>query len=534
MSQPTTQDSLLLGERDVQLADRNVLSVSLFRRKALIGTVLLIALVLPMWCSFEKPALAMDEGALLVYPELILKGNLPYRDFETFYGPANPLILSTVYSFAGPNVITERAVGLAYRVVILMAIFFLVQRWNLALAAISTAIAGILLMPTDLGAFAWVGAVAAALLSICLAIKTDSTQRAFLAGLLAGIALLFRPDFAPAMFISALPLTLMMPRLGRWRYILGVAAGLVPYAVLSAIAGPMQVLNNLFLYPVFYSSPGRRLPFFSAEPYVIRLFFFEVFAMLINIGLGLALIRQNRIDVSARLLLSLALLGLGLTHQAIQRVDSGHVIPAGILSLSVLPVSIFLLCGAFRIIGSNLWRAVAAGAAVSVALLTIVPGLGDIGLNQLLVSLNGNARCAVFVESGDRSFPVRSPRLALDASQVVDRLNSLATNGQRLFVGPADLRRTNYNDTFFYHLLPRLRPATYFLEMNPLSANRPNSRLASDIASADWLVLSRQWDNWNEPNESSKFGSDAPMRVVREKFQLCFQNEAYAIYRKQI
>jgi hypothetical protein len=139
----------------------------------------------------------------------------------------------------------------------------------------------------------------------------------------------------------------------------------------------------------------------------------------------------------------------------------------------------------------------------------------------------------VFVQNGDRSFPIHSPRLAADVADVVDRLANTATTGQRLFVGPSDLRRTNYNDTFFYHLLPQLQPATYFLEMNPLSANRPNSRLSSDIASADWLILSRLWDGWNEPNESSKFGSDAPMRVVHQKFELCFRNYAYSIYRKR-
>jgi hypothetical protein len=29
----------------------------------------------------------MDEGILLVYPDRILAGDVPLRDFETFYGP---------------------------------------------------------------------------------------------------------------------------------------------------------------------------------------------------------------------------------------------------------------------------------------------------------------------------------------------------------------------------------------------------------------------------------------------------------------
>jgi hypothetical protein len=68
----------------------------------------------------------MDEGALLVYPELILKGRLPYRDFETFYGPANALVLSGVYAISGPNIFVERTVGLFYRILIFGAFFVLI------------------------------------------------------------------------------------------------------------------------------------------------------------------------------------------------------------------------------------------------------------------------------------------------------------------------------------------------------------------------------------------------------------------------
>ena len=108
-----------------------------------------------------------------------------------------------------------------------------------------------------------------------------------------------------------------------------------------------------------------------------------------------------------------------------------------------------------------------------------------------------------------------------------------AKPGERLFVGPADLRRTNYNDTFIYHLEPQLRPATYFLEMNPFSANRPGSRLAADVATADWLVLNRRMDAWNEPNRSREYGSDAPNQVVKDQFALQGQYGSYLLLHKK-
>jgi hypothetical protein len=123
--------------------------------------------------------------------------------------------------------------------------------------------------------------------------------------------------------------------------------------------------------------------------------------------------------------------------------------------------------------------------------------------------------------------------MAASVDQMLRKLDSLSKPGERLFVGPADLRRTNYNDTYLYHMLPKLTPATYFLEMNPFSANRPGSRLAADVATADWLVLNRAWDSWNEPNRSIEYGSDAPNRVVRERFERCGKFGGYLLFHRK-
>ena len=81
--------------------------------------------------------------------------------------------------------------------------------------------------------------------------------------------------------------------------------------------------------------------------------------------------------------------------------------------------------------------------------------------------------------------------------------------------------------------MPEFVPATYFLEMNPFSANRPNSRLTEDIASADWLVLNRAWDFWGEPNASQQYGPDAPNEVVRTQFERCARHGTFELYRRK-
>jgi len=62
----------------------------------------------------------------------------------------------------------------------------------------------------------------------------------------------------------------------------------------------------------------------------------------------------------------------------------------------------------------------------------------------------------------ERSFPLKSIGQARATRKMLDQLEKSSSPEQRLFVGPLDLRRTNYNDTFIYHLMLQLRPATYF------------------------------------------------------------------------
>jgi len=502
--------------------------------KILVCALVLLVVIVPLWPAFDEPAAPMDEGSLLVYPELILKGELPYRDFETFYGPANLWVLSAAYASFSPGIFVERAVGLAYRILILAAIFVITQRWGVTLAVGCTLLAGMLVLPVLLPAYAWMGAVMCGLWSIWMIAAPESKWRTFWGGVLAGIALLFRTDLGPALIASALPLFLLMRFAQRRSYIAGGFVALLPLAWLMVVASPREVINNLLLFPVIYCSPARHLPIFSAESYLICLFFVHIAASVANIVAGVIAVYRNRSDPAARLILGLALFGLGLTHQATQRIDFLHVMYAAFISISILPLSIFVLLQLSTSMRTSYRKdAILSTAVVVIFVEALVPELAFYFRHQLVASLRNGPRKAVFLAERGRSFPIARPEVALPLGKMFDRLDGLASAGDRLFVGPADLRRTNLNDTFIYYMMPHLRPATYFLEMNPRSANRPNSRLATDVASADWLVLNHELDISKEQNESIKFGSDKPMRVVKQQFELCGRYGPWDLYRKK-
>jgi len=130
-------------------------------RKLIVAIALCGIFTLGIWPAFHSPAIPMDEGMVLVYPEMILKGQLPYRDFESITGPGNSMILAGAYAGFGTNLFVERAVGLASGSS---------SYWRFSESRSVGAMADVM-----------------------------SSWRCFVAGLLAGVALLGRCDFGPAL-----------------------------------------------------------------------------------------------------------------------------------------------------------------------------------------------------------------------------------------------------------------------------------------------------------------------------------------------
>lgn len=493
----------------------------------------LVLLLIPFSARYQHNGGPMDEGTLLVYPEMVQRGAVPYRDFETFYGPANLYVLAGIYSIFGTNIYVERTVGLVYRAVILIALFGLTRRWGTPIATGCMLLAGFLLLPLGVLAFAWLGAVACALCFIWAMAAPRGNWRCLAGGLLAGLALTFRADIGPAVLLAAWALLQPLSSSQRLRFAFGAALGLAPFAALLLLTGPEQMFNNLFLYPVILSGPARRLPLFFAEPYLVRIFFAQIAAAAANILVWFLAVRAHPKESRNRALLALALLGAGVIPQAWQRVDVYHVMFVAFLIFGILPLTIFAVISQRIGHRAPIWSALGATLVVAAFMGTIAPRLPEVALVCFRQALQIRPEGSEFVHQGQRSFPVFSPERVVAIGRMLDEIERLSKPGERLFVGPGDLRRTNYCDTFIYHLLPKLRPATYFLEMNPGSANRPGSRLAADIMSADWLVLNHEWDFSHEPNRSAEYGSSEPDDVVKKHFQFTGRYGSFALFRRR-
>lgn len=491
------------------------------------GWLALIVGALALWLMSARwglPAAAMDEGMLLVYPERILNGKLPYRDFDTAYGPGNPYVLAGVFAVSGPGIATERAVGLVYRLAILAAIGALAWCWGALAAGTAVLMAGVLLIPTNLAAYAWMGGMGCALWSVCLAAGQGRVGGKFGAGLLAGLALLFRADLGLAVGLPALALWRGMSARERKAFVSGAASGLAPLGLLAAAVGPRQLYENLFHFPVLHS--GRSLPLEAG--WMLSLLCLHFVACALALGFGWAAWRADRQDPRARLLLAAGFCALGCSHQALQRFDAIHVFFTCFTSLALLPLALLtaLDLRAWPARGRALLVTAATCGMVAVA----CPSMGGFLQQAIRYATGAAPATAPVVASHGRVFPVLPGRDVEQLAPCLAAVQQQAVAGERLFVGPRDLRHPQYADTFLYHLLPQLEPATYFLEMNPGSVDRPGSRLAADVASADWLILNHARDahvgsaTVGEPTTAGD--------VVRAQFTRVQAAGSFEVYRK--
>lgn len=480
-----------------------------------------VAAVILLLSSTSGRGQRMDEGAVVAYGARVLEGDIPHKDFLTFYGPANPWIVASAFGLFGASVTTERAVGLLYRLVLVLSLFALGRTLGGLVGAVLAGFVSAAMMTTEvIWANAAYGAIAFAVLGIALgAIGAGSSARArrhalfLLAGAASGMAVLERFDIAPAVVLAAVPMLAFMPWRARLWCVAGFGAVAGIYVPHLAIVGPERV-SRLF-GDLRASLPTRSLPIPSLSSHPGNVLAVALLVTVFFAALGAILWRLDGRSLRPRVLVSVGLFEAALLPWVFSRPDSYHVRPFALVSLSLLPAVILLLT---RSLGLSV-RARAAVAATLVGF-SIVAVL-NVGADSLREVRQYNDWYRGFFEGPDDP-----------ARPVVARAEQLARPGDSLFVGPMDLRRTNYGPTYMYFLLPKLQPASYYMEMNPMTANREGSGLADELRDADWLILTTKWDDWNEPNESAKLGPSEPNEVVRDAFCLRFESGEYRLYER--
>jgi hypothetical protein len=512
----------------------------------------------------------MEEGFMLVFPERVLNGDLANRDFLHLYGPGSLWVLAGVFKAFGVSLVAERAVALAQQVALVLGVLALARYWGRALGTAAAVVCLIVIVPPiGLTALAWVGGMALGLLAVWAALRAREAPAgtakwwALGAGLLAGAALLYRPDLVLATGLGLAVAVWGTP----WRRWIPLAAGLavgaVGYLVHALTAGFEAAFRGMVLDPIFYLRGGRRLPIPPSPDHidgflqragetflldwpmpVLRTaqqltiwFWLLLLTVGVVLGVGAWRLRKEPTSVRARILLAVAVFSVGLLPQGVQRVDSTHFAWASAIPLAFLPVAVAELLrgrGAHRTPGRG-WVAPAAGIAVVAAVLLVaIPTFTLRRYADFSVQSFGYHRLSYEISYQGRTFYYGRRDVVSAVEEMLPVIERIAPPGSRMLVGTGDLRKTPYSDAFLYYMLPDLVPGTYYIEMDPGVANREGSRLADDVASSDVVVLSTVWDDWDEPNDSRIVGSEEPNQVLREQFCLVdeYGDGLYRLYRK--
>jgi hypothetical protein len=527
------------------------------RQKSTITFLVLgILFLLPLRGLLRAQGPPMEEGFMLVFPERVLHGAIPNRDFLHLYGPGSLWVLAAVYKVFGTRLVVERLFGLLQEIGIVLGVYAIARYWGRRVALCCAVISLLLIIPPiGLTALAWDGGVALGLLGLAATVEarrrrvddpTSALRWAVAGGILSGVAVLYRPDLVLAVGLGLLAAWWGTDTRFKLRLIAGGLVAVVGYAVQFALAGFDTAFEGMVLQPIFDLRGGRKLPipppwghldgFLQRSGAIVPWhyplpalhtssqltvwFFGLLLAVVFLVAVAVWAVRRDRTSFRARVLLAGALFSLGMVPQAMQRVDSAHFGWVTCVSFALVPLAVLELLRAFRPTWTFGRSALLSGVGVLVVLVVVVPQFTSWAYANFVAQTFGRHRLAHRIERNGRVFYYGRPEVATAAQQLLAEVPKVAKPGDRLFVGTTDLRKTPLSDAYLYYMLPEYPPATRYIEMDPGVANAKGSGLASDLRSANVAILSGVWNDWSEPNDSRKFGSDAPNRVLARDFCL--------------
>jgi hypothetical protein len=507
---------------------------------AILGVALVCLLPLPgLWSAPGPP---MEEGFMLAFPERVLAGDVPNRDFLHLYGPGSLWVLAAAMKVFGVSLEVERTIGYLQQLLATAGVFLLLRPWGRWVALVGAGTTALIVVPPiGLTALPWVGGVGFGLCALVAALGREGApagpRRLVVAGLLAGAALLYRPDLIVAVSASGLVLAAGLGWPQRRRLLLGAAAGVSPYLVHLAMAGPGNVVEGLFVEPVFHLRGGRSLPLpptwgdydgflqragrlieppwpLPAPPGPAQL---TLWFLLLLVAVATLLVAGRKVLRARddRHLLVLAAFAAGMLPQALQRADSTHLAWVSCIPFGFLPAAVFELVGPRRL------RQVWAVGVPLVAMLVLVPHFTYRTWADAVAQGAGLRDVDSFtIEHRGREFHYGRFDAVVAVEAMLPDVEALTEPGQTLLVGTGDLSKTPYSEAFLYYLLPQLPPATRYIEMDPGVADAEGSGLAEELADADVVILSSIRDDWVEPNDSRLAGSQEPNEVLAERFCL--------------
>jgi len=491
------------------------------------GCVLLL-LFIPIKTRFNF----FDEGFSVLNAARIATGEVPYRDFFTIYLPGQFYALSAVFTAFGTGLLAARIYDILVRFVLVLSVYCIARRLTTrALALVAAAAVTILLASAWFYTYPIFPALALGLLSVASVLeyaRTCHRRWLLLAGLLLGVAALFRWDMGACFGLSAV-LTLLLARLspaGRdgssgaarvasellW-LVGGVLVVLLPcLAWLGWKAGFRTLWSQLVVaqwtiirlrwkpYPPLLPDiiPARLNLHGLRVSYAVLVGWLEFYLpialyLLAFVHYGLALARRRtRFSTQQWGTLAMALVGALMLNQALNRYDHLHVLSTWLF----VPL---VAVGLIHEIGLDLRPL-----AIKRCFLLLWTALGALYLYSLLGEVH--SALAKYPPWGCYSSVERAGCVSLwwDEEEAVHFIRTHTVAGEPIYVGNRQHDVISISDSGFYFLADR-PSATQYHELEPgiTTTEAVQRTIVEEIEARQvrWIVL-MDGSDYAEPNGS--------------------------------
>jgi len=489
-----------------------------------------------------------DEGLVLTAAMRVAAGQIPHRDFYANYGPAQFYTLAGLFKLFGESLLVGRLFDTLTKALLVTSVYAITASYCRRSIAVCTSVVT-LLWVFGLSSLSGTPVITVSLLTIVgsalvlpIFRRTVSTKRMLAAGVVSGIATLFRYDTGVALLaIHACVIAIAVYlRIGGtsnrlrafascfWPYLLGFAVVTLPALLYYLSVAPLHPLvHDIIVYPGKYYHRGRNLPF--PRIYLKGLDNFGVYLPIVIVGISLyvTVARRLRADGTGAsglqsmpeeeswhgLLVVFGLLAFVMYFKGLVRVSPAHlylsIIPS-LLLIAVLfqhrltfprPVRISIVCLVWLSVLAATFSALRE-AKVLHAEHSSIPG-------RMLSSARG-ATPAIQATWCKVRDPITKGFCFLpedDRINTIEFIDSHTRPDQQLFVGVTKHDRIFANDNIIYFAAQRL-PATKWSHFDPGLQNSYEIQTQMvhelEVNAPPYVVLDSEFDLINEPNDSSK------------------------------
>jgi Dolichyl-phosphate-mannose-protein mannosyltransferase len=472
---------------------------SLAASKKFVASVLILLLVYMMYLS-TRGLSVYDEGLICYGAERVLRGDIPYRDFWTAYGPGQYYLLAGVFKIFGASLLVARIYCVSVEWIVAILAYSISRSLTGPVGGVLSCVAVAVWLSCDRTVlYPVIPTLAFALAGfLCLAHSSAIPRNVFLAGLLAGCATVVRHDLGVYTFVSQGVIVLgqrfVGPVIGSEKplfrpagelkrfiiYATGASAVVLPVFLALSQAVPRQMLYEIFvdfpfrIYPQFRSVPFPRPQDFlmmgvhGLQPMISSVYSLAIYGAIYGLpllilsasGVSLLAIRlRNRPHNADWLAAGLVSFGVAVFLSVRVRPDVAHMVLPMVTPLILLPWLVQFINTSSTI--RSVYRSFRILLLMSVGLL-----ISDcITGRNVLPWLNGYY---------GKFRPISIDR-AKGISMVTDRdgfveavqyIQEKTLPDEPIYVGNTRHDQIYYNNAMFYFLSGR-RSATRFAELHP-------------------------------------------------------------------